>query len=324
MIITRMDFLRSAGALAITTAAGGSVHAQEFPNQDIHLICGFPPGSGADIFVRYFGEKLRPVTGRNIIVENKVGANSNIATEYVARSKPDGHTLYPFAGTTVALTYHLFRNPPVDVGKALTVAATTSNLAFMLVVDAKSPYKTVAELTAAMKKKGANASYAVAANPGVIMAALYKNATGLQAVEVMYRSAPDSLGEMASGKLDYGVHDPIFALAQARQGTLRILGVSTSERLSSLPDVPTMKESGVPMDLNLWWGVMLAAGTPRPVIDKINKWFSDIVQMEDTKKFLALSGADPMVRTPDECQAMFQKAIVEWGEYARMAKLPQT
>ena len=90
MIITRMDFLRSAGALAITTAAGGSVHAQEFPNQDIHLICGFPPGSGADIFVRYFGEKLRPVTGRNIIVENKVGANSNIATEYVARSKQIG------------------------------------------------------------------------------------------------------------------------------------------------------------------------------------------------------------------------------------------
>jgi tripartite-type tricarboxylate transporter receptor subunit TctC len=324
MIITRQDFLRSAGALALTVTAGGPAQAQEYPSQDIHLICGFPPGSGADIFVRYFGEKLRPVTGRNIIVENKVGANSNIATEYVARSKPDGHTLYPFAGTTVALTYHLFKNPPVDVGKALTVAATTSNLAFMLVVDAKSPYKTVAELTAAMKKKGANASYAVAANPGVIMAALYKNAAGLEAVEVMYRSAPDSLGEMASGKLDYGVHDPIFALAQARQGTLRILGVSTSNRLSSLPDVPTMKEAGVPMDLNLWWGVMLAAGTPRPVIDKINKWFSDIVQTEDTRKFLALSGADPMVRSPDECQAMFQKAIVEWGEYARIAKLPQT
>jgi tripartite-type tricarboxylate transporter receptor subunit TctC len=324
MIITRQDFLRSAGAAALTAAVGGPAYAQDYPSQDIHLICGFPPGSGADIFVRYFGEKLRPISGRNILVENKVGANSNIATEYVARSKPDGHTLYPFAGTTVALTYHLFKNPPVDVGKALTVAATTSNLAFMLVVDAKSPYKTVAELTAAMKKKGANASYAVAANPGVIMAALYKNAAGLEAVEVMYRSAPDSLGEMASGKLDYGVHDPIFALAQARQGKLRILGVSTSDRLSSLPDVPTMKEAGIPMDLNLWWGVMLAAGTPRPIIDKINKWFSDIVQTEDTRKFLALSGADPMVRSPDECQAMFQKAIVEWGQYARMAKLPQT
>jgi tripartite-type tricarboxylate transporter receptor subunit TctC len=324
MIITRKDFLRSAGAVALTAAAGGRAYAQEYPSQDIHLICGFPPGSGADIFVRYFGEKLRQVAGRNVIVENRVGANSNIATEYVARSKPDGHTLYPFAGTTVALTYHLFKNPPVDVGKALQVAATTSNLAFMLVVDAKSPYKTVAELTAAMKKKGANASYAVAANPGVIMGALYKNAAGLEAVEVNYRSAPDSLGEMASGKLDYGVHDPIFSLAQARNGTLRILGVSTSDRLQSLPDVPTMKESGIPMDLNLWWGVMLAAGTPKPVVDKINKWFSDIVRTEDTKKFLALSGADPMIRTPEQAQAMFQKAIVEWGEYARLAKLPQT
>jgi tripartite-type tricarboxylate transporter receptor subunit TctC len=324
MIITRKEFLRSAGALALTAAAGGRAYAQEYPSQDIHLICGFPPGSGADIFVRYFGEKLRPLAGRNVIVENKVGAASNIATEYVARSKPDGHTLYPFAGTTVALTYHLYKTPPVDVGKALQVAATTSNLAFMIVVDAKSPYKTIADLTAAMKKKGAAASYAVAANPGVIMGALYKNAAGLEAVEVQYRSAPDSLAEISSGKLDYGVHDPIFALGQARQGKLRILGVSTSDRLKSLPDVPTMKESGIPMDLNLWWGVMLAAATPKPIVDKVNKWFSDIVRTEDTKKFLALSGADPMIRTPEEAQAMFQKAIVEWGGYARIAKLPQT
>ena len=101
-----------------------------------------------------------------MIVENKVGAASNIATEFVAKSKPDGHVLYPFAGTTVAASMHLFKTPPVDVGKALRVAATTSNLAFMLVVDAKSPYKSVAELTAAVKKKGKDVNYAVAANPG--------------------------------------------------------------------------------------------------------------------------------------------------------------
>ena len=143
------------------------------------MIVGFPAGSGADIFVRYFAEKLRPIAGRTIIVENKVGANSNVATEFVARSKPDGHVLYPFAGTTVAASMHLFKNPPVDVGKALKVAATTSNLAFMLVVDAKSPYKTVAELTAAMKQKGDKASFATAANPGRIMGAIYKNTAGV-------------------------------------------------------------------------------------------------------------------------------------------------
>jgi tripartite-type tricarboxylate transporter receptor subunit TctC len=326
-MITRRELTRSAAAFALAGAVGGGARtawAQDYPNQDIHLICGFPPGSGADIFVRYFGEKLRPVAGRTVIVENKVGANSNIATEYVARSKPDGYTLYPFAGTTVAATMHLFKNPPVDVGKSIQVAATTSNLAFMLVVDTKSPYRTVAELTKAMKQKGADASYAVAANPGVIMGALYKNAAGLEAVEVLYKSAPDSLNEMASGKLDYGLHDPIFALAQAREGRLRILAVSSSERLQSQPDVPTMNESGVPMNLNLWWGVMLAAGTPKPIVDKINSWFSEIVRTEETRKFLALSGADPMVRTPEQAEAMFLKAIGEWGDYVRIAKIPQT
>jgi tripartite-type tricarboxylate transporter receptor subunit TctC len=162
--ITRKEFLRAAAAVATTAAVGGTgAYAQEYPSQDFKVICGFPPGSGADIFARYFGEKLRILTGRNVIVENKPGANSNIATTYVARAKPDGYTLYPFAGTTVAATMHLFKEPPVDVGKTITVAATTSNLAFMLVVDPKSPYKSVADLTAAMKKKGPTATYATAA-----------------------------------------------------------------------------------------------------------------------------------------------------------------
>jgi tripartite-type tricarboxylate transporter receptor subunit TctC len=326
MSITRKDLLRAGSAFALAGALGraSGARADDYPSQDIHMICGFPPGSGADIFVRYFGEKLRPIAGRTVIVENKVGANSNIATEYVARSKPDGYTLYPFAGTTVAATMALFKNPPVDVGKSITVAATTSNLAFMLVVDAKSPYTNVADLTAAMKKKGANASYAVAANPGIIMGALYKNAAGLQAVEVLYKNAPDSLNELLSGKLDYGMHDPIFALAQQREGRLRILAVSTEKRLQSAPNIPSMAESGVPMNLDLWWGVMLATGTPKPIIDKINGWFAEMVTTEETRKFLALSGADPMIRTPEQAQAMSLKAIPEWAEYVRIAKIPQT
>jgi tripartite-type tricarboxylate transporter receptor subunit TctC len=307
--------------LAATGMVPAGVRAQDYPSQDIRLICGFPPGSGADVFVRYFAEKLRPVAGRTVVVENKVGAASNIATEYVARSKPDGHTLYPFAGTTVAASMHLFKNPPVDVGKALKVAATTSNLAFMLVVDAKSPHRTVPELTAAVKQKGSRASYAVAANPGRIMGAIYKNAAGLDALEVQYRTAADSLNETIGGKLDYGLHDPIFALAQQREGRLRVLAVSTGRRLQSQPDIPTMAESGVPMDLTLWWGVMVAAGTPKPIIDTINRWFSQIVSAEETRRFLNDYGADPMITSPERSQEMFETAIKEWGEYVRMAKI---
>jgi tripartite-type tricarboxylate transporter receptor subunit TctC len=281
-------FLTLAAALLLAPAA---TSAQDYPSQDIRLIVGFPPGSGADVFVRYFAEKLRPIAGRTVVVENKVGANSNIATEYVARSKPDGHTLYPFAGTTVAASMHLFKNPPVDVGKALRVAATTSNLAFMLLVDAKSPHKTVGELTTA----------------------------GLGATEVQYRTASDSLNETASGKIDYGLHDPIFALAQQREGRLRVLAVSTGKRLISQPDLPTMAESGIPMDLSLWWGVMVPTATPKPIIDKVNAWFSQIVSTEETKKFLNDAGADPMINTPERAQQMFEAAIKEWGDYVRMA-----
>jgi len=323
MEMTRKRLLLAAGAFALIAVAGGvqDVRAQDYPSQDIRLIVGFPAGSGADIFVRYFAEKLRPLAGRTVIVENKVGAASNIATEFVAKSKPDGHTLYPFAGTTVAASMHLFKKPPVDVGKALRVAGTTSNLAFMLVVDAKSPYKTVAELTAAVKKKGKDSNYAVAANPGRIMGAIYKDKAGLEATEVLYRSAPDSLNEIQTGRIDYGLHDAVFALAQQREGRLRILAVSSGKRLDALPDIPTMTESGIPMNLDLWWGVLVPAATPDPIVNKINQWFTQIVSTPETKKFLNDAGADPMTRTPEQAQKMFELAIKEWGEYVRIAKI---
>jgi tripartite-type tricarboxylate transporter receptor subunit TctC len=311
----------AAGALALAAALGGmgEARAQDYPSQDIRLVCGFPPGSGADVFVRYFAEKLRPLAGRTVIVENKPGAASNIATEYVARSKPDGHTIYPFAVTTVAASMHLFKKPPVDVGTALRAVAATSNLAFVLTVGANSPYRTVAELTAAMKQKGSAANYAVAANPGRIMGAIYKAKAGLAATEVQYRAAPESLNEMENGRIDYGLHDPVFVLAQVRAGRLRPLAVSTAERLGAAPDIPTMTESGIPMNLALWWGVMVPAATPDPIANKINQWFKEIVSSPETKKFLNDSGADPMIRTPEEAQKMFLIAIKEWGEYVRMA-----
>ena len=126
---------------------------------------------------------------------------------------------------------------------------------------------------------------------------------------------------MTSGRIDYGLHDPIFALAQQREGRLRVLAVSTGKRLQSQPNLPTMAEFGVPMDLTLWWGVMVPAATPKPIIDTINRWFSQIVSTEETKKFLNDYGADPMITTPERSQEMFEIAIKEWGEYVRMAKI---
>jgi tripartite-type tricarboxylate transporter receptor subunit TctC len=282
-------WLRSAG-LTLALAAGlGAMPAntQEYPSQDIRFVCAFPAGSGADVLVRYFAEKLRPIVKRTVIVENKAGAGGNIATEYVAKSKPDGHTIYVHAGTAVAANQHLFRKPPVDVAKALQVVATINRQPWMLAVDAKSPYKTVAELTAAMKAKGDKATYGTAAPTGRIMGEIYKRATGVKAIEVLYRTGADSLNEMASGRLDFATLDPVLSLAQQREGRLRILAVSTATRLEASADLPTMTEIGIPMDLTGWWAAMVPTGTPKPAIDK----------------------------------KLFLTAIKEWGDYIRLAKI---
>ena len=231
--LARCTGLAMAAAMAQGTMPTGA-HAQAYPSQDIRLICAFPPGSGADVLVRYFAEKLRPIANRTVIVESKSGAGGNIAMEYVARAKPDGYTIFVHAATAVAANQHLFKSSPVDAAKAFQIAASINRQPFMLVVDAKGPYKTVAELTEAMRKKGEKATCNASAAPtGTIMGEIYKGVTGIKAVEVNYKTAPDSLNEMLSGKVDYGMHDPVFSLAQQREGRLRILAVSTATRLQA-------------------------------------------------------------------------------------------
>ena len=248
-------------------------------------------------------------------------ANGNIATEFTARARPDGHTIYVHTGSSMSANMHTFKKPPVDAGKQIQVAATFNRQPFMLVVDAKSPYKSVAELTAAMKQKGDKATYATAAPTGKIMGEIYKLATGIKAVEVSYKTAPDSLNELTSGKLDYGMHDPVFSLAQQREGRLRILGISTGQRLKATGDAPTMSEQGVKMDLTGWWGAMVPTGTPEPVIQQINQWFTFIAQTDETTKFLNSFGGDVWVSSHAEAQKYFVQQIAAWRDFVRLAKI---
>ena len=308
-------------ALALAALAPAAALAQAYPSQDIHMINGFPPGSGADVLTRFFAEKLRPLAKVPIIVENKVGASGAIAVKYSAMAKPDGYTMYMSAASATAAQMYLFKNPPVDVIKSFQLAATLNRQAFMIVVDATSPYKTLPELTAGMLKKGKDASWAVAATSGIVLGEMYKVKTGIQAVEVRYKDAVQSLNDMQSGRVDYGAHDPQYSLAQAREGRLRILAHSAGTRLQAIPDIPTMTESGVPMDLTGWWAVHMPTGTPKPIIDQINSWFNEILAQEDTKKFLNLSGGDPFISTPEQAQALFIQEDKNWKEYVRIAKI---
>jgi tripartite-type tricarboxylate transporter receptor subunit TctC len=315
--------LLMAAGLTVVAANPPSANAQDYPTQGIHFISAFPPGSGSDTVIRFLADKMRPLVNQPIVVENKPGAGGVIAAEYVARAKPDGHTIFTHAGNTMASVKHLLKKPPFDPAEAIQVAATINKQTFMLVVDARKPWHTLAELTAAMKEKGDKASYGASANIGLIMGALYRELAGLKAVDVQYRSAPDSLNDLASGAIDFALYDPVVAIAQVNSGRIRILGVGSRERLRSAPDLPTMAEQGIAIDLLSWFAALVPSATPKPIVQTINRLFSTVVAMDETRAFLAKFGTDPWIATPEEGQAQMLKDLAIWPEYIRIAKLKQ-
>ena len=307
-------------ALAGLTAHGSAL-AQQYPSKDIHIVSAFPPGSGADVLVRFIAERLRVVTGKIVLVENKPGAGGNIATEYVARARPDGYTILLHSANTLASNYHLIRNNPVDASKQIQVAATINRQAFMLVVDPKRPFKTVAELSAYLKEKGEKATFAVVGNGSIIMCSIYKQQAGFTAVDVAYKMGQDTLNDLASGNADFSCHDPAFALSQEREGRLRILAIASGQRMASTPDIPTMTELGYPMDLVGWFAMMVPSGTPRPIVDQINAWMAKIHADPETPKFINNFGGVPWKSTPEEGQARLLKDIKDFADYIRIANL---
>jgi tripartite-type tricarboxylate transporter receptor subunit TctC len=308
-------------ALIAMSAVPQDARAQAYPSQDVQFICGFAAGSGADIIVRYFADKMRPIMNRTIIVQNKPGALGNIATEFVARSKPDGHTIYVTGANSVAASMHIFKKPPVDVGAALQVVATINKATMMVTVRADAPWKSVPELTAAMKEKGDKASYAFANPTSKVLGATYKERAGLQAVEVAYRTGADYLNELYTGKIDFAVADNIQAMAQTNAGRMRILAVGAGTRMQSAPNIPTLTEFGYPMDIRTWWAALVPTGTPKPIVDQLNVWFSQVVESEETKTFLNGIASDPWVSKPEEGQAYFLQQIKDWADYVRVAKI---
>jgi tripartite-type tricarboxylate transporter receptor subunit TctC len=189
-------------------------------------------------------------------------------------------------------------------------------------VPANSPYQTLAELTAAMKQKGDKASYAQSNTTGRVMGALYVQATGITAVEVPYRTANDSINDFTSGRLDYGMMDPVFALSQARAGRLRMLAVSTPHRMKAVPELPTMTQAGTPgVEMMGWFAAMVPSATPKPVVDKLNKWFNTVLATEETKAFLNRFGGDPFISTPEQGQALLAKDVKAWERFVKVAKI---
>ncbi len=319
-IVRNLCVLVAASAVA---AMAGIAAAQEYPTREIRAICGYPAGSGADILVRYYSDRLSKLAGKPVIVENKVGAQGLIGTEFAARAKNDGYTiLITPASANLAAAPHLFKQLPYDPVRDFTPVAPIARLNFVFAVDGKSPIKTIGELVEHLKKKSENGSYGIGNNTGQVSAALFKEMAGLKTVMINYKAAAQAVTDLVGGQLDFMVWDATFMSGLARSGRIRLLTVTGASRSSALPDIPTMAESGFPeFDLSAWWGVVVPAGTPKPIVDRLAGWIGQINASEETRQFLHNVATDVFSGTPESMAALIKQDTERWERYVKLAKI---
>jgi tripartite-type tricarboxylate transporter receptor subunit TctC len=318
------QLLASALALVVSVCVSVGVAAAQdsYPSRQVTIITGFAAGSGADIYARYYAKQLEEATKQTVVVENKPGGFGSIAAIAAARAAPDGYTLFIGGADTFSATPYVFKQSPFDPRKDFTYVSPIFGQGFTLLVSAKSPYKTVADLTAAMKQKGAKSSYATSNNVSTIVAEVYKQSAGLETVQVRYKATADAVNDIASGSIDFIVSDPVFGLARVRDGSARLLAISTAKPVSSMADVVPFKAQGVDVDLNIWWLVAAPAGTPKPVVDKLHGLLTKIAQSDATREFVGKNGGEPLTaESSDATYKMVEREINDWARYVKVAQI---
>jgi len=320
---SRRQLLRGAVAAPVVIAGSFPVFANEYPSGPIRGICPFPPGSGADTKVRFYGNKLTARCGQPFVTENRPGAMGNIATEAAARAKPDGYTIYIAPGSsTLAAAPSLFKKLGYDPIKDFEHITTLSRSAFAFCVAGDSPFKSIADLTAYLKQKGDAASYGSIAPPSFVASEIYRNAFGLPTVVVHYKEQGGLFNDLFNGQTVFTCIDLTTSSGLLKSGRLRALSMTCAKRLTTVPEIPGAEESGIPnLDVITWWSVHTPAKTPRAICDKLEAWFNAIAIEPDVVKFNADLGSDVMPGNSESLKALLARQTSEWAEWARIAKI---
>jgi len=309
-------------AALLAPAFAAPAAAQDYPAREIRSICNFSAGSGADIVVRYYSDRLSRLAGKPVVVENRPGAQGLVATDFVAKSKPDGYTIMITpASSTLATAPHIFKQIPFDPLKDFASVTTIASLSFVVAVDAAKPIASVSELVSYLKTKRNHGFYGTGSNSGQVAAELFKEKLGLQTVYVPYKVTVGALTDLLGGEIDFITYDATWAVTM-HPSKIRILAVTSAKRSGTLPDIPTLTELGLgEFDITPWWGVVVPAGTPRPIVERLAAWFNQITNSEDAKQFLARSALDAFPGSPESMAALLRSETERWKAYVRLAKI---
>jgi hypothetical protein len=310
-------------AAAILMAAGPATMpaaAQDFPNRLVTIVVPFAAGSGSDTAARILGQYLGPRLGQSIVVENRVGVTGAIASTAVARSEPNGYTLLLGTNSTHGSNSALYRKITYDPVKDFAPVAHTGVFNYFLVVNPQLPIRSVADLVAYAKAKPGELTYAAGSSTSQVMAETFARGAGISLLKVPYRSNPPALTDVVGGRVSMMFADMSTSIALVKDGSLRAIAVTTLQRSALAPELPTIDEAGVKgFDLASWTGLFAPAGTPAPVVERLNREITAVLAMpEVTTRFTAL-GIEATPKSVADFSAFSAAEVTKWTDLVKAA-----
>jgi tripartite-type tricarboxylate transporter receptor subunit TctC len=305
----------------VFTGASAQEAATTYPTRAIHIVVGFTPGGGNDIIARVVGQKLSESLGQPVIVENKPGAGAIVATEHVAKAAPDGYTLLIGASGAMAINPAVYAKLPYDPIRDFVPISELGSFPLILVVNASSPIKSVAELVAYTKANPSKSNYSSSSTAFQLVTELFKQKTGAPMEVVPYKGANDSVMAVISGQVTATIADAGPVAGQIYGGQVRPLAVAAPNRMDDFPDVPTMKEAGADVDAVLWSGIFAPKGIPPGIVKKLESEFRRIVRLPDVIARLKPLGIEAVGNSSEDFANILASDIARWTEIAKAGNI---
>ena len=318
------NLLKAAAVAAVAIGVCGSAYAQDYPTRTITLVVPYPPGGGVDAMARVVAERLAGVLGQQVVVDNRAGGSGLVGTRTFIKNAPDGYTLFLGHTGSISINPSLYANAAFDPRKDFAPIGLIASMPVALLANPAFPAKTIGDVVAIAKKEGAkfNIGTSAVGTGGYLSAELFKSITGVDAAHIPYKGTGQVMNDLLGNHVPiaFGVLPP--ALGNLQAGTLRAIAVLSPQRFSLLPDVPTANESGLPgFESVLHYGVLAPAGTPRPIIDRLNAALRALVDTEQVKQRILAEGGDPMTSTPEEYAKDIDAEETKWGTLVRKLNL---
>ena len=319
---TRRAFVLGAAAAALLPR--GAVAQAGFPSRALRIVIGFPPGGGIDILARLMAPKMSDRLGQPVVVENRPGANGLIATQGVAQSEPDGHTI--LFGTTGNLAVNpviYAGRPGLDIERDFAPLSLVASLPFVLVVNPSVPAKSLKELIEVAKARPGEMLFGSSGNGGLphLSGELLNLEAGIAARHVPYRGSAPAFTDLLSGQVQFVFDALAIAQPHIEAGRLRALATTGPSRMAALPDVPVAKDTLPSFEVVNWYGMVVRAGTPAAIVARLNQEVANALRQPDVAERAASLGLDLLGSTPERFAALQRDEIAKWGDVIRTAKI---